>query len=143
MKISLRCLVLGSLALLAACATQPPRDDSLYRALGERAGINMIVEGMLINVAHDPRINKHFQHVEPIRLRDKLVEKFCVEAGGPCTYTGDSLAEAHKGQNIGTAEFNALVEDLIDSMDARGIPVATQNRLLARLAAQRGEVIKK
>lgn len=133
----------GCLVLLSACALQPPKDDSLYRELGERPGINRIVEGMLINIAHDSRINRHFQHVEPVRLRDQLVLKFCMEAGGPCRYTGDSMAEVHKGQNIGKAEFNALVEDLIASMDTQGVPVPSQNRLLARLAAQRGDVIKK
>jgi len=139
----MRALIVISLSLLSACALQPPKDDSLYHALGDKAGINHIVEGLLINIAHDERINRHFRNADPIRLRDKLVEKFCVESGGPCTYTGDSMAEVHKGQNIGKAEFNALVEDLIDSMDARGIPVPTQNRLIARLAPQRGEIIGK
>jgi hemoglobin len=139
----MRMLMIGALALLSACAVQPARDDSLYRALGEKPGITRIVEGMLIKVARDPRINVHFRNVEPTGLRDKLVEKFCVEAGGPCVYTGDSMAEAHKGQNIGKGEFNALVEDLIASMDANGVPVPVQNRLLARLAAQREDIIRK
>jgi len=132
-----------SLALLAGCAQQPPKDDSLYRALGERAGIQKIVEGMLLHIAKDDRIYKYFAKVDIVRVRDKLVEKFCVEAGGPCTYTGDTLAEAHKGMNISRGDFNALVENLIDSMDDQHIPVPTQNRLIARLAPQRGDVIEK
>lgn len=129
--------------LISACAAQPTRDDSLYRALGEKPGITRIVEGMLLNVVRDPRINAHFRNVEPTGLRNQLVEKFCQDAGGPCRYKGDSMAEVHKGQNIGKGEFNALVENLIASMDAQGVAVPTQNRLLARLAAQRGEVIQK
>jgi hemoglobin len=129
--------------LLSACAAQPVRDDSLYLALGEKPGITRIVEGMLLNVVRDPRINAHFRNVEPTGLRNQLVTKFCQDAGGPCRYTGDSMAEVHKGQNIGKGEFNALVENLIASMDAQGVPVPTQNRLLARLATQRGDVIQK
>lgn len=132
-----------SMALLVGCAQQPPRDDSLYQALGQRAGIQRIVEGMLLHVAKDDRIYKYFAKVDIVRVRDKLVEKFCVEAGGPCTYTGDSLAEAHKGLNLSRSDFNALVENLIDSMDEQHISVPTQNRLIARLAPQRGEVIEK
>jgi hemoglobin len=139
----MRTWLLAMLALLSACAVQPARDDSLYRALGEKPGITRIVEGMLLNVVRDPRINTHFRNVEPTGLRDGLVNKFCEEAGGPCRYAGDSMAEVHKGQNIGKGEFNALVENLIASMDAQGVAVPTQNRLLARLAAQRGEVIQK
>jgi hemoglobin len=136
----LSCLLL---ALLVGCAQQPPRDDSLYHELGERAGIQRIVEGMLLNVARDERIVERFRKIDIVRLRDKLVEQLCVEAGGPCRYTGDSMAEAHKGQNLTRSDFNALVENLIAAMDAEKIPVPTQNRLIARLAPMRGEVIEK
>ncbi len=140
----MRLLISLLLALtLAACAQQPPKDDSLYRDLGEREGITRIVEGMLLNIAKDARIVKHFKNVDIDRLRDKLVEQFCVEAGGPCTYTGDSMEESHKGQNLTRSDFNALVEDLQDAMDAQGIPQPAQNRLLARLAPMRGQVIEK
>lgn len=140
----MRAFVLGLALLLTACAAQqPPRDASLYHDLGERPGITRIVEGMLMNVASDPRIVAHFRNVNIELLRDRLVDKFCVEAGGPCSYTGDSMAESHKGQQISRSEFNALVENLIKAMDAQKVPVPAQNRLLARLAAQRGEVIEK
>lgn len=139
----MRFLLVVLAVLLSACAQQPPRDDSLYRDLGAIPGITRIVEGMLLNVARDPRIVEHFRHVDIQRLRNKLIEKFCVEAGGPCTYTGDSMAETHKGQNVTRSDFNALVEDLIASMDKEGIAVPVQNRLIARLAALRGEVIER
>ncbi|KAA8552484.1 MULTISPECIES: group I truncated hemoglobin [Pseudomonas] len=128
--------------LLSACAQQPPRDDSLYRDLGAMPGITRIVEGMLLNIARDERIVERFRRIDIQRLRNKLIEQFCVEAGGPCTYTGDSMAESHKGQNLSRSDFNALVEDLIKAMDSEGIAVPVQNRLIARLAAMRGEVIE-
>ena len=136
----LPCLLL---ALLAACAQQSPKDDSLYQDLGQRPGIQRIVEGMLLNIAKDERIVERFRKIDIERLRDKLVEQFCAEAGGPCRYTGSDMAESHKGQNLSPSDFNALVEDLIDSMNAQNIPVPVQNRLIARLAPMRGDVIHK
>lgn len=138
----MRVLPVLLLLLLSACAQQPPKDDSLYRDLGAMPGITRIVEGMLLNIASDERIVERFRRIDIQRLRNKLIEQFCVEAGGPCTYTGDSMAESHKGQNVSRSDFNALVEDLIKAMDSEGIPVPTQNRLLARLAPMRGEVIE-
>ena len=138
----MRVLPVLLLALLSACAQQPPKDDSLYRDLGAMPGITRIVEGMLLNIARDDRIVERFRRIDIQRLRNKLIEQFCVEAGGPCTYTGDSMAESHKGQNVSRSDFNALVEDLIKAMDSEGIPVPTQNRLLARLAPMRGKVIE-
>ncbi|RML34552.1 Protozoan/cyanobacterial globin protein, partial [Pseudomonas syringae pv. maculicola] len=111
-----RVLIVLMLTILAGCAQQPPRDDSLYQDLGQRAGIQRIVEGMLLNIAKDERIVEHFKKVNIVRLRDKLVEQLCVEAGGPCRYTGDSMAESHKGQNLTPSDFNALVENLIAAM---------------------------
>ncbi|MFP6860364.1 group I truncated hemoglobin [Pseudomonas sp.] len=137
----MRSLLLVVVLTLAACAQQPPKDDSLYRDLGEQAGITHIVEGMLLNIAADPRIVRHFENIDIVRLRDKLVEQICVEAGGPCTYTGDSMEESHKGQNLTPSNFNALVENLQDAMSAQGVPMPAQNRLLARLAPMRAQVI--
>lgn len=134
-------LLAAFLSLLACAQPLPPQADSLYRALGEQAGITRIVEGMLLNIARDERIVRHFENVDIVRLRDKLVEQFCVEAGGPCTYSGDSMEESHKGQQLTPSDFNALVENLQIAMSAEGIAMRTQNRLLARLAQMRGQII--
>ncbi len=137
-------LVMGlMLALMVGCAQQQVKDDSLYQDLGQRAGIQRIVEGMLLNAAKDERIVERFKRVNIVLLRDRLVEKFCEVADGPCRYTGDSLAESHKGQNLSPSDFNALVENLIAAMDTEKVPVPVQNRFIARLAALSGDVIRK
>lgn len=138
----MRSLLLAVVLSLVACAQQSPKGDSLYLALGQQAGITRIVEGMLLNIAADPRIVRHFENVDIVRLRDKLVEQICVEAGGPCTYTGDSMEESHKGQNLTPSDFNALVENLQDAMSAQGVEMPAQNRLLARLAPMRAQIIE-
>jgi hemoglobin len=117
--------------------------NSLYQELGGIPGITRIVEGMLLNVARDPRIVQHFRNIAPERLRNKLVEQLCADTGGPCTYTGDTLAEAHKGMNLQPTEFNALLEDLIASMNSQGVPTSVQSQVLAGMVAQRGEVLSK
>lgn len=137
----MRVFLLAVVLNLVACAHQPSGDDSLYRQLGKQPGIIRIVEGMLLNIAADPRIVRHFENIDIVRLRDKLVEQICLEAGGPCTYTGDSMEESHKGQHLTPSDFNALVENLQEAMDAEGIAIPAQNRLLARLAPMRAQVI--
>ncbi|XXD93385.1 group 1 truncated hemoglobin [Pseudomonas sp. Z3-8] len=139
----MRIAMLVLIGLLSACTQPLSRDDSLYQDLGAQAGITRIVEGMLLNIARDERIVERFRKIDIERLRDKLIEQFCLETGGPCIYTGDSMAESHKGQNISRSDFNALVEDLIAAMDEQRVPVPVQNRLIARLAPMRGEIIEK
>lgn len=137
-------IMLVAALALGACAAQPPAqsaDDSLYHALGGESGIGLIVEGMLINIAGDERIVDHFVDADIDRLYEKLVEQICMESGGPCEYTGDSMEDSHAGMDITEGHFNALVENLIVAMERQKVPITAQNRLLHRLAAMRGAII--
>ena len=136
-------VLLACLLSVAGCASTAPRTDTLYAELGERSGIEALVETLLFRVSDDPRIAHHFADVDIIHLNDRLVEFLCVQSGGPCTYAGKAMVEAHKHVTVGEADFNALVEDLMWAMDERGLPRTTQNRLLRRLAAMQREVVRR
>ena len=127
------------LTLLAGCQTKPHPD--LFIALGGMNGIENIVDDFLLGLGNDNRIAHHFAEADPDRLRDKLIEQFCAEAGGGCRYTGDSMQDVHRGMNISHADFNALVEVLIEALDRQDVPVAAQNRLLQRLAPMHGDIV--
>ncbi|MEA9730540.1 group I truncated hemoglobin [Xanthomonas campestris] len=126
--------------MLSACATTQPR-QTLYEELGGQPGIEALVETMLSRIADDPRIVEHFARVNIVMLNERLVQKFCHVADGPCPDTAKSMAQAHQHMAIREGDFNALVEDLNWAMDQRNIPRRTQNRLLARLAAMHGEIV--
>lgn len=128
------------LLLLAGCASVPP--GRLYDELGGQPGIEALVEDLLFVLADDRRIAHHFAGVDVLRLRGKLIEQFCAEAGGPCVYRGADMRTAHAGLDIREADFNALVEDLIQVMESRGLPVRVQNRLLRRLAPMHGDIVR-
>ena len=51
------------------------------------------------------------------------------------------MSAAHKGLHLTNADFDALVEDLQDALDAAGVPFRVQNRLLARLAPMQKDVV--
>ena len=89
--VGLRRLLLVLLLALAGCAHAPPR--TLYQQFGERPGIEALVEEFLARLLEDPRVNQHFADTDLVNLNDRLVEQFCVEVGGPCTYGGRSMAE--------------------------------------------------
>ncbi|MBD8525769.1 group I truncated hemoglobin [Pseudomarimonas arenosa] len=133
-------LVLLCIELLA-CAATPPRDDSLYRALGGEAGVSAFVEDAIVRWVENPRISHLFADVDLVNLHTQLLSQICFESGGPCHYSGRSMEEAHRDMNIDEGQFNALVEDLIDAMEARQVPIAAQNRLLAQLAPMRHQIM--
>ena len=124
---------------LAACASQPT--TTTYDQLGGAAGIEGIVDDLLEKIVEDKRINVQFADTDIVRFRSMLIEQLCAESDGPCTYSGLSMQESHAGRGIDDAQFNALVEDLIDVMTARKIPVGAQNRLLKRLAPMHRDIV--
>lgn len=136
-------MLLAGALLLGACASspEPADDDSLYQALGERDGIERIVDGLLFRISEDGRIVEHFQGIDVARFERTLTEQICELSGGPCTYSGDDMVTAHRGQDINEAEFNALVENLVEVMEHQNVPVSAQNRLLAKLAPMREDII--
>ena len=132
--------LLLALVLLAGCASRTV-PSSTYAQLGGAAGVEGIVDDLLNAIVDDDRINQQFANADILRLREKLIEQICAESGGPCTYTGLTMQESHAGRHITDSQFNALVEDLIRVMTARGVPVGAQNRLLRRLAPMHGDIV--
>lgn len=132
-------LLCGTLAL-AGC-TAAVQDDTLYRALGGEQAIAVIVENFILEIARDERIIDHFEVSNVQRFRVMMNEHLCMVADGPCRYTGDSMVDTHAGMGVTEADFNAIVENMMAAMDKAGIPLGPQNRLLARLATFRGEII--
>lgn len=137
-------LVTSTALLLSTCATQQTANtnDSLYQALGAAPGIEEIADNFIMEIAYDPRVFDRFADSNVERFREKIIEHFCFIADGPCEYTGDSMVLVHRGMDINSAEFNAVVEDLIDAMDKAGTPIGAQNRLLERLAGLRPQIIE-
>jgi hemoglobin len=140
----MRVLLLVGLLGLAGCATTAGRPEpSLYEQLGGQGGIATLTDELITIFATDLRVAPTFANTDMKRFRAKFNEQICELSGGPCKYSGDSMADSHTGLNISHAQFNAVVEDLQLAMDRLAIPEAAQNRLLKLLAPMREDIIKK
>ena len=141
---------LGILAVItlaaAGCASMDSgmaAKKSLYDRLGGKGAIQAVVEDFIGNVAGDGRINKRFANADIPRLKTKLVEQICEASGGPCTYTGASMVDAHRGMNVTDAEFTALVEDLVRSLDKFKVPAQEKGELLTALGGMKPQIVGK
>jgi hemoglobin len=142
--------ILASLAILVVLATgcagldgSMAASKSLYERLGGKPAITAVVDDFIGNVAADQRINLRFQGANIPRLKTMLVDQICEASGGPCTYTGKPMLEAHRGMKVSDAEFNALVEDLVKSLDKFKVPVREKQELLAALGGMKGQIVDK
>ena len=119
----------------------PAAPKSLYDRLGGKDAITVVIDDFVTNVAADKRINARFAKTNIPHLKQMLVEQVCQATGGPCTYTGKSMKDAHKGMKITEAEFNALVEDLAMSLDKHNVAVADKSELLTALGGMKGDIV--
>jgi len=141
----LRAAMLAVVVSFAGCSTpsQPMQDQSLYQRLGGKEAITAVVDDFVGNVAADARINKRFANANIARLKMLLVEQICAASGGPCTYSGRDMTTAHAGMNIQSAEFDALVEDLVKSLDKFKVPAKEKGELLGALGGMKPAIVGK
>jgi hemoglobin len=115
---------------------------SLYDRLGGHEAINAVVEDFVGRCAGDSRINGKFARTDIPRLKSMLKDQVCNASGGPCTYPGRSMAETHDGMGVTGGEFDALVEDLVATLNQFSVPQAEQDELLGILGPLRSDIVE-
>lgn len=145
---ALRVFCAGLLAFGVVSSVSAKANDTLYKSLGGKKAIAAVVDEFVGRVAGDSRINGFFKQTasDPQRLaafKMKLVDQLCQASGGPCKYTGKSMKDAHAGMGISSADFNALVADLVDALDKFKVKEADKNALLGVLGPMKSDIVEK
>ena len=120
--------------------------NSLYDQLGGQVGIVAVMNSFIENVAGDDRINGFFADLPPqriARLKELLIQQVSAASGGPVRYTGRDMKSTHAGMGITTADFNALVEDLVLALNTNNVPEPAQRMLLGALAPLAGDIVER
>lgn len=138
-KIKSITITLFTVFLLSACAGH--HQKSLYEKVGGQVTVEKISDEFINEIQYDKQVLAFFLDTNIDRFREKLIEHICVHLDGPCTYTGDDMLSVHKGMNITEADFNRVVELLINAMTKVGVPHRLQNQVLARFTPMRGDMI--
>jgi hemoglobin len=116
--------------------------SSLYERLGGLDAITAVVDSFVGRCAEDARISPKFARTDVPRLKKMLIDQVCEASGGPCTYAGRSMKETHNGMGVTAGEFDALVEDLVATLDEFNVPEAEKQELLGVLGPMRGEIVE-
>jgi hemoglobin len=116
--------------------------SSLYERLGGQGAIEAVVGDFVGRCAGDDRINKKFARTDVPRLQKMLVDQVCEASGGPFTYTGRDMKETHTGMGVTGGEFDALVEDLVATLNQFQVPGPEQDELLGVLAPMRSDIVE-
>ena len=115
--------------------------ETLFERLGGKDSIAAVVDDFVARCAADGRINGKFARTDIARLKTMLVDQICQATGGPCTYVGRDMRETHDGMGVTAGEFDALVEDLVATLNQFGVPKAEQDELLGLLGPMRSDIV--
>jgi hemoglobin len=138
----LKCFALTFALTATFTLATAAQTKSLYERLGGKESITAVVDDFAGRVLADTRINAKFTKSDPVRLKTMLVDQLCNATGGPCQYTGRSMPATHLNMGVTTGEFNALVEDLVATLDKFNVPTAEKNELLGALAPMKAQIVE-
>ena len=116
--------------------------QTLYERLGGKDAVVAVVDEFVARCAADGRINGKFARTDVSRLKAMLVEQVSAATAGPVTYTGRSMRETHDGMSATAGEFDALVADLVATLNQFNVPQAEQQELLGILGPLRGDIVE-
>jgi hemoglobin len=117
-------------------------ERSLYDRLGGVDAITAVVRAVVDRQMKDDRISQKFARTNVDRVIKEFVDLICQVTGGPCTYTGRNMTEAHHDMGVTGGEWDAFVEDVVTVLNDFKVGKAEQDELLNILAPLRPEIVE-
>ncbi len=115
--------------------------DSDYEAVGGGPAIGSVVDLFYTRVLADPELSGYFADSDLTRLKRHQVQLVSQVMGGPVTYDGLALAEAHKGRGITGGHFGKVVVHLVGALEAHDVPDDIIGRVVKALGATQGDIV--
>lgn len=124
-------------------AAKPP---SLYQRLGGFDTLAAMFDDTAPRMAADPQFARFFAgHARDsdLRQRQRLLELLCSDTGGPCTYTGRPLKQAHTGLGVTEAHWNGFLNHFTAALDKLKIGAKEKGEILAMVGRYKSDVVEK
>jgi hemoglobin len=116
-------------------------ESSLYERLGGEDKIREIATSILDNHLANDAVKARYaasDRGEVIRL---VTEFICAGTGGPQTYSGKDMLEAHRGMNISELEYVAVLDDILNALNSHEVGQREQEELLMIAYSLRGDIL--
>jgi hemoglobin len=136
-----------SLTPADAAAQAPSGQPTLYERLGGVYPIAVVVDAfidvLLVNdvLNANPAIKAARDRVPPAGLKYHVTALVCQVTGGPCSYTGRSMKDAHAHLHITEREWQAMLADFRRILNNFGVPEAEQQELVAIVESTKGDIV--
>ena len=132
--------------LLTISMSVPAQEKSLYERVGGYNALAAVVDDFIGRLVSDKQFEKFFiGHSIDSRkkIRQHILDQFCVATGGPCVYTGRDMKTTHGGLGITDAEWDAAAKHLAASLDKFKVPEKEKGEILAFVTTLKKDIVEK
>lgn len=128
-------------------AADEDKAASLFTRLGGMPAVTAVVNDFVDRILADDRVNNWFAHAASSpeaakAYKAKLADFICQGTGGPCKYTGADMISAHRGRGVTEGAFNAVVSDLVATLDKFKVPEKEKGQLLGILGPMKPAIVQ-
>ena len=119
---------------------------SLYERVGGYDALAAVVDEFIGRLATDKRFERFFAGFSTDskkKLRQHILDQFCVATGGPCVYMGREMKITHAGLGITEADWDAAAKHLAGSIDKFKVPEKEKGELLAFVTSLKKDIVEK
>lgn len=127
---------------MSACSTMGGKEEaSLYDRLGGKEAITAVVGHVWGLASKDDRINGYFANTSPDAFAGVMIDFLCAGSGGPCTYKGKNMHDAHVGMKITSEHFDLLADHVSATLDHFKVPGKEKNEVMTMWNGMKGTII--
>ena len=142
-------LVLGVVAIGAILSGpalgQATMEKSLYERLGGYGAISAVVNDFAEKLFTDPQVGPFFKGMGTDTRKSfiqKNINLVCNVTGGPCKILSRPAKTVHAGLGITEADFNVVVNHLVDTLNTFKVPAKEKQELLSIIGTLKPDIVE-
>jgi len=114
--------------------------SELFTLIGGEAGLRRFIDRFIDRVFDDVMIGYLFQGVSRERVKQKEFEHAAEHLGGPVSYTGRPLTEAHRRHHIRGGQFMRRIQILRETLAELDVPEPVREHFVAHNLALQARI---
>lgn len=116
---------------------------SIYEKIGGAAAVDAAVDLFYRKVLADDRISHFFDTIDMDAQIAKQKAFLTMVFGGPNSYTGKDMREAHKHMHLTDVHFGAVAENLVATLQELGVAEEDINAIAGIAMRVKDDVLNK
>lgn len=117
------------------------QSETIYAEIGGREAVEAVVSDFYDLVFQDPLLEPYFEDVDEEALYAHQVQFISAVAGGPVSYDGADMRQAHAGMGITEEAFQKVAKYLRNALRSNGVEEENVNVILDEVGALESAVV--